>query len=156
MLKTNVQYNITQHYTDACNSTTYNFIDIRPPTDSYQILPDDISKGNDWSNQLIFFAFSQPTKGSSLIRYYIDSKDKPSYRHRVTRDLDTRVIGGSSGWKEEYQFWAYTEEKPHSQAYTVLHTKFPFRSQIARGNNVEIKGWKVQSVFWAYSVPGKY
>ena len=133
------------------------FIGIPGTADSYQILPNDMNSRDNWVNQLTFFAFSQRTKENEQMKYYIDSSgDTGRKKHRISTDVDQLDMGGPTGWKEESQFWAFTVQKPHSQAYTVLHTKFPFRSQIARGNNVEIKGWKVQSVFWAYSVPGKY
>ena len=133
------------------------FIGIPGTADSYQIWPNDMNSGNNRVNQLTFFAFSQPTKENEQIKYYIDSLgDAGRKRHRVSTDVDQLDMAGPSGWKEESQFWAFTEKKPHSQAYTVLQTRSPFRSQIVLGNNVQIKGWAVHSVFWAYSVPGKF
>ena len=131
------------------------FIGIPGTADSYQILPNDMNSRDNWVNQLIFFAFSQPTKENEQMKYYIDSSgDTGRKKHRISTDVDQLDMGGPSGWKEESHFWAFTKKKPHSQAYTVLHTKSPFRSQIVLGNNVQIKGWTVHSVFWAYSVPG--
>ena len=133
------------------------FIGIPGTADSYQIWPNDMNSGDNRVNQLTFFAFSQPTKENEQIKYYIDSLgDRGRKKHRISTDLDQLAMGGSSGWKEESQFWAFTEQKPHSQAYTVLQTKSPIRSQIVLGNNVQIKGWAVHSVFWAYSVPGNF
>ena len=133
------------------------FIGIPGTADNYQIWPSDKNTGNRWVNQLTFFAFPQPTKENEQMKYYIDSSgDTGRKRHRISTDVDQLDMGGPSEWKEESQFWAFTEQKPHSQAYTVLQTKSPIRSQIVLGNNVQIKGWAVHSVFWAYSVPGNF
>ena len=116
-----------------------------------------MNSGDNRVNQLTFFAFSQPTKENEQIKYYIDSLgDAGRKRHRVSTDVDQLDMAGPSGWKEESQFWAFTVQKPHSQAYTVLQTKSPLRSQIVLGNDVQLQGWAVHSVFWAYAVPGKF
>ena len=114
---------------------------------------------DDWSLKLIFFAFSQSTQYEDQIRYYVDSADNP-FRHRVLTDGDCRELGGSEGWEEKLQFWAFTEKLGNQgkfgQPYTVLYTINPYRSQIVMGNRVELQGWEIHSVFWAYSKPGKY
>ena len=108
-----------------------------------------------WSNQLIFFAFPQQIKDDNQIKYYVDSAQYP-HRHRLRT---TYYSGGEtemSNWVEELTFWAFTEPKPETQAYTVLYANIPYRSQIVEGNAISISGWEFHSVFWAYSKPGEY
>lgn len=124
-------------------------------TDTYKIsslVTEDVYPGG-WSTQLVFFAFPQQTKEQDQIKYYVDSANNP-YQHRVLTDGYEREIGGENGWKAELEFWAFTDQKPLTQPYTVLYKINPNASQIIDGNVFNMKGWKVHSVFWAYSSQG--
>ena len=115
---------------------------------------EDVYQGG-WSTQLIFFAFPLQTDEQYQLKYYVDSANNP-YRHRVLTDDDDREIGGDSGWKAELEFWAFVDQKPLTQQYTVLYKLHPTGSQIMDGKILNMNGWKVHSVFWAYSSPGNH
>ena len=125
--------------------------------DRYKIsslVTEDVYQGG-WSTQLIFFAFPRQTEEQGQRKYYVDSTNNP-YRHRVLTDGEDREIGGESGWKAELEFWAFADQKPMTQKYTVLYKLNPYGSQIMDGNVFNMKGWKVHSVFWAYLSPGNH